>query len=203
MSEENAKDPRNEAAGSTPFQPTEPLPSVDAWQSVSPPQFRRREVDRMFLAPPQGQHMQPGQEQYGQPPQPGQEQPPQYGAGYGQNNVHGQQPVFGYGQQQYAQDQSYGQGQQFAQPQQYSQAYGQGPQYNQSQQFAAPQAPQGGYYDQRAGQGTTFRPSTTRRVGRVVGIAATRSRGLAAVSRSGLGSSSSLQFLPSPWVSFP
>ncbi len=150
MSDENAKDPRNEAAGSTPFQPTEPLPSVDAWQSVSPPQFPPQgSGPDVPFAPPQGQRVQPGQEQYGQPPQPGQEQPPQYGAGYGQNNGHGQQPAFGYGQQQYAQGQSYGQGQQFAQPQQYSQAYGQGPQYNQSQQFAAPQAPQGGYYDQQ------------------------------------------------------
>ena len=115
MSEENAKDPLNEAAGSTPFQPTEPLPSAQAWKSASAPHF-----------PPQGN----GQDVPFAPPQ-------------------GQQPALGYGQPQYAQGQPYGHGQPFVQPQQYSQPYAQGPQYNQSPQFAPPQAPQGGYYDQR------------------------------------------------------
>lgn len=72
MSEENAKGPLDEAAGSTPVQPTEPLPSGQSWTSSPAPQF-----------PPQGgqgtaSFAQQGTLGYGQSQQ--YSQAPQYGA---------------------------------------------------------------------------------------------------------------------------
>ncbi len=146
MSEENAKDPLNEAAGSTPFQPTEPLPSAQAWQSTPAPQFPPQGGQPTASFAPQGQSGVPQGQQYGAQP------------GYPQNDTYGQQAAFGHGQpyaqgqqyapQPYGQGQPYGHGQQFGQPQQFQQ-YGPGQQYTPDQQFGAQQFPQGGYYDQQ------------------------------------------------------
>lgn len=157
MSEENAKDPLDETAGSTPFQPTEALPPAQPWQSPPAPQFPPQGGQPTASFPPQGQYGQSGQaaasgQPYGQQPHYGTQ--PGYGQAetYGQTETYGQQAAFGYGQQ-YAQGQQYasqpyGQGQQAGQ-QFNAQQYGQNQQYNQAPQFAAPQLPQGGYYDQQ------------------------------------------------------
>ena len=132
MSEENAKDPLDETAGSTPFQPTEALPPAQLWQSPPAPQFPPQGGQPTASFPPQGQYGQSGQaaasgQPYGQQPHYGTQ--PGYGQAetYGQTETYGQQAAFGYGQQ-------YAQGQQYA-----SQSYGQGQQAGHEQQQPAPQ----------------------------------------------------------------
>ncbi|MFT3944233.1 MAG: DUF4352 domain-containing protein [Ancrocorticia sp.] len=114
MSEENTRDPLNEASGSAPFQPTEPLPT--AWQSDPAPQFPpppRFGQNQHFahpqqfnqsqqFAPPQpppgGYYDQQGNYVPPQPPpggyydQQGNYVPPQYTSQSGQGGWNGGQP---------------------------------------------------------------------------------------------------------------